>query len=93
MRIRSFSLPVVPAASALKKTAGTVSVDVPVTDLLKGIRSNKQFYVSRIRKCFFTRFVIIIDSQVINEFTARSNIMYGLKRLQTVFCGKRLGGW
>ena len=36
----------VPAASALKKTAGTVSVDVPVTDLLKGMRSNKQLIVT-----------------------------------------------
>lgn len=31
-----------PATWALKKTAGTVSVDVPVADLLKGIHSNKQ---------------------------------------------------
>ena len=35
-----------PATWALKKTAGTVSVDVPVTDLLNGIRSNKQMIVT-----------------------------------------------
>lgn len=35
-----------PATWALKKTAGTVSVDVPVADLLKGIRSNKQLIVT-----------------------------------------------
>jgi NAD(P)-dependent dehydrogenase (short-subunit alcohol dehydrogenase family) len=35
-----------PATWALKKTAGTVSVDVPVDDLLKGLRSNKQMIVT-----------------------------------------------
>jgi hypothetical protein len=41
--------------------------------------------MSRLRKCFFTRLVIIIDSQVISEFTARSNIMSGIKRPKTFF--------
>ena len=35
-----------PATWALKKTAGTVSVDVPVKDLIKGILSNKQLIVT-----------------------------------------------
>ena len=35
-----------PATWALKKTAGTVSVDVPVDDLIKGILKNKQMIIT-----------------------------------------------